>query len=69
MGNALPRKFYTVLGVTLQMDLSYFIIHMYDNTYAYLPNLAMAKNHVEEIDIDPETEDIPEVFQGSLPYF
>jgi hypothetical protein len=29
----------------------------------------MTKNHVEEIDLDPETEEIHEVVEEYLPYF
>jgi hypothetical protein len=68
-GMLLSRKFVATLGGTLQMDLTYATIPMDDNTYAYLPNLTMEKNHVEEIDLDPETEEIPEVVKESLPYF
>jgi hypothetical protein len=43
------------------MDMTYAIIHVDDDTYVHLPNLTMVKNHVEEIDLDPESEEIPEI--------
>jgi hypothetical protein len=36
------------------MDLTYATIPMEDETNAHLP---MARDHVEEIDLEPETED------------
>jgi len=68
-GMLLFRKFVATLGVTLQMDLTYHTILVDDNTCAHLPNLTMAKNYIEEIVIDPETEDILEVVEESLPNF
>jgi hypothetical protein len=66
-GMLLSRKFVATLGGTLQMDLTYATIPMDDDTYVHLPNLTMAKNHVEEIDLDPETGEILEVVKKSLP--
>jgi hypothetical protein len=58
-GILLSRNIVATLGGTLLMDLTCATIHVDDNTYAYLPNLTMEKNHVEEIDLDPKTEEIP----------
>jgi hypothetical protein len=68
-GMLLSRKFAATLGGTLQMDLTYDTIPVDDDTYVFLPNLTMEKNHVEEIDLNPETEKIPKVVKRSLPYF
>jgi hypothetical protein len=68
-GMLLSRKFVATLGGTLQMDLTGINIPMDDGTYAHLPNMPMEKTHVEEIDIDSETEEIPEETNESLPYF
>jgi hypothetical protein len=65
-GMILSRKFITTLGGTLQMDIS-IDIPMDDGTYAHFPNMTMAKAHVEEIDIDLETEEIPEPIKEYLP--
>jgi hypothetical protein len=62
-----------MLGGTLQMDLTYATIPMDDETNAHLPNLPMARDHVEEIDLDPEIEDpleeFPKKFKESPPEF
>jgi hypothetical protein len=65
-GMLLSRKFVATLGGTLQMDLTGLDIPMDDGTYAHLPNMTMEKNHVEEIDLDSETEEPPEVVKESL---
>jgi hypothetical protein len=68
-GMLLSRKFVATLGGTLQMDLSSIKLPMNDGTYACLPNMTMAKAHVEEVDIDSETKEIPEPTKESLPRF
>jgi hypothetical protein len=72
-GMILSRKFVVILDGTLQMDLSYATIPMDDETYFHLPNQPMERDHVEEIDIDPEIEDPLEGFfeesMDSLPDF
>jgi hypothetical protein len=62
----LSRNFPTLLGGTLQMDLTYVIIPMDDDTYVHLSNLTMENNHVEEIDLDLETEETPESLKKYL---
>jgi hypothetical protein len=79
-GMLLSRKFVAILGGTLQMDLSYATIPIGDETYAHIPNQPMTRDHVEEIDIDPENDDPleefleefmdspPEFFPDDLPF-
>jgi hypothetical protein len=72
-GILLSRKFVSMMGGTLLMDLTYVTIPMDDETYAHLPHLPMEMDHIEEIDLDPKTkdplEDIPGNFKEYPPYF
>jgi hypothetical protein len=67
-GMLLSRNFVAILGGTLQMDLTYGTIPMDDETYSHLPNLPMARNHVEGIDLDPDIEDPLEDFPENFKY-
>jgi hypothetical protein len=51
------------------MDLIGLVIPMDDGTYTHPLNIAMEKNHVEEIDIDSEMEEIPGLVKESPPGF
>jgi hypothetical protein len=51
------------------MDLIGLVIPMDDGTYTHLLNIAMEKNHVEEIDIDSEMEEIPGLVKETPPGF
>jgi hypothetical protein len=48
-GMLLSRKFYSMLGGTLDMDLAYINVPMNDGTISRLPNVSMTKIHVQEI--------------------
>jgi hypothetical protein len=67
-GMLLSRNFSTTLGGALHMDLNCLDIPMDDGTYACLPNMALKNNHVEEIDIDSEMEEPPEVEESLLDF-
>jgi hypothetical protein len=54
-GMLLSRKFAAMLGGTLEMDLTYINVPIKDGTIECLPNMPMAKVHVQEIDNDVET--------------
>jgi hypothetical protein len=46
-GILLPKKFVAVLGGTLEMDLTYINVPMKDGAIESLPNMPMAKDHVQ----------------------
>jgi hypothetical protein len=46
-GMLLSRKFVAMLGGTLEMDLTSINVPLNDGTFARLPNMPMAKLHVE----------------------
>jgi hypothetical protein len=54
-GMLLSKKFTAMLGGTLEMDLTYINVPMNDRTISLLPNVPMAKVHVQEIDDNVET--------------
>jgi hypothetical protein len=53
-GILLSRNFVAMLEGTLEMDLTYINVPMNDETISHLPNVPMAKVHVQEIDDDVE---------------
>jgi hypothetical protein len=68
-GMLLSRKFVAMLGGTLEMDLTYINVPMNDGTISRLPNVPMAKVHVQEIDNDVETSETHEPIKESLLVF
>jgi hypothetical protein len=65
----LSRKCVTMLGGTLEMDLTNINMPLKGGTFAHLPNMPMAKIHLEEIDIDTRTHQVHESIKESLPMF
>ena len=55
-GMLLSRKFASMLGGTLHMDLIYVNIHLKNGTIGHLPNVPMTKIHVKETS-DPIKDD------------
>jgi hypothetical protein len=51
------------------MDLTYINVPMKDGTIERLPNMPMAKVHVQEIDNDVETSETHEPIKENLPVF
>jgi hypothetical protein len=68
-GMLLTRKISEMLGGTLEMDLTYISVPMNDGTRRHLPNVSMAKVHVQEIDDDVRTRETHEPIKESLPLF
>ena len=68
-GILLSRKFVAMLGGTLEMDLNYINVPMKDGTIECLPNMPMAKAHVQEIDNVVETNVTYEPIKENLPVF
>jgi hypothetical protein len=65
-GMLLSKKFVAMLGGTLEMDLTYSNMPLKDGTIECLPNMPMAKVHVQEIGNDVETS---EPMKENLPVF
>jgi hypothetical protein len=63
------KKFYAMLGGTLEMDLTHINVPMKDGTIECLRNVPMAKVHVKEIDNDVETNETHEPIKENLPVF
>lgn len=68
-GILFTRNFVATLGSTLHMDLTSLNIRKDDGTYSDLLNMTMKKYHVEEIDIESETKEPPEVEEPLLEFF
>jgi hypothetical protein len=68
-GMLLSRKFAAMLGGTLEMDLTYINLPMKDGNIARLPNMPMAKAHVQEIDNEPKTNEVHEPTKEAPPTF
>jgi hypothetical protein len=68
-GMLLSRKFSEMLGGTLEMGLTYINVPMKDETIENLPNVPMAKVHVQEIDNDVESSETHESIKENLPVF
>jgi hypothetical protein len=66
-GMLLSRKFFAMLGGTLEMDLTYINMPKNDRTISRLQNVSMAKVHVQEI--DDRTSETHEPIKESLPVF
>ena len=49
-GMLLSRKFASMLGGTLEMDLTYLNLHLKNGIISCLPNVSVTENHVQEID-------------------
>jgi hypothetical protein len=58
-----------MLGGTLEMDLKSINMPLKGGTCAHLPNMPMAKIHIEEIDINTRTNQVRETIEESLPTF
>jgi hypothetical protein len=65
----LSKNFFAMLGGTLEMDLTYINVPMNDGTISRLPNVMMAKVHVQEINDDVITSETHEPIKESLPVF
>jgi hypothetical protein len=68
-GMIFSRKFVAMLGGALEMDLTYINVPMNDGTIESLPNVPMAKVHVQEIENDVEASKTHEPFKENLPVF
>jgi hypothetical protein len=68
-GMLLSRKFSAMLGGTLEMDLTYINFPMKDGTIARLPNMPMAKVHVQENDVETKTNEVHEPTKETPPTF
>jgi hypothetical protein len=68
-GMLLSRKFAAMLGGTLEMDLTYINLPMKDGMIARLPNMPMAKAHVQEIDNETKISETHEPTKESPPIF
>jgi hypothetical protein len=68
-GMILSKKFAAMLGGTLEMDLTYINVPMNDRIITRLPNVPMAKVHVQEIYNDVETIKTHEPIKENLPIF
>ena len=68
-GMLLSRKFVAMLGGTLEMDLTYINVPMKNGTIESLPNIPMAKAHVQEINNDTEINETHEPIKENLPIF
>jgi hypothetical protein len=68
-GMLLSRNLATRLGGALEMDLTYINVTMKNGTIERLPNMPMAKVHVQEIDNDVETSMTHEPIKENLPIF
>jgi hypothetical protein len=68
-GVMFSRNFSAMLLGTLEMDLTYINVPMKNGTIERLPNIPMAKVHVQEIDNDVETNVTHESIKEKLPIF
>jgi hypothetical protein len=68
-GMSLSRKFAAMLGGTLEMAMTYINMPMNEGTISRLPNVSMAKVHVQETDDDVRTSETHEPIKESLLIF
>ena len=68
-GMLLSRKFASMLGGTLEMDLTYINVPMNDGTTSRLLNVPMTKIHVQEINDPIKADKAQEQIMESLPKF
>jgi hypothetical protein len=68
-GMVLSRKFVAMLGGILEMDLTYINVPMENGTIECLPNVPMAKAHVQEINNDTKINETHEPIKENLPIF
>jgi hypothetical protein len=68
-GTIFSGNFSTMLGGTLEMDITYINVPMKNGKIERLPNMPMAKVHVQEIENDVETSVTHEPIKENLPIF
>ena len=68
-GMLLSKNFVAMLGGTLEMDPTYINVPMNDKTISRLPNVPMAKFHVQVVDNYVETRETHETIKENLPVF
>jgi hypothetical protein len=68
-GMLLSRKFATMMGGTLEMDITYINVPMNDGMISRLPKVPMTKVHVQEIGDDIGTNKTHEPVIESPPVF
>jgi hypothetical protein len=75
-GMLLSRKFSSMLGGTLEMDITYINVPMNDGTISRLPNVTMTRIHVQQISDpvkadkahEPILEILPEFSPDDMPF-
>jgi hypothetical protein len=68
-GMLLSRKFASILGGTLEMDLTYVNIPLNNGTIGHLPNVQMTRTHVQETSDPIKYDKAHEQIMESLPEF